>query len=141
MYCKARVLFALKDHNFRILANFADGDTRVDPVEGQIDGIAFLVGVCLHELQFKMMEVGIERFKEGEFFHGFPKVVKHLCLWVKISDAAEYVVVSLCHFSVVAASVWPKQEFDDIFFNFVMRSEKAVFCHGRGNAYIVSRSC
>ena len=112
-----------------------------NPVEGQIDGVAFLVGVCLHKLQFKMMEVGVESSKEGEFFHGFPKVVEHLCFWVKVSDAAEYGVMSLHHFSVVAASIRLKQEIDHIFFDFIMQSEKSVLCHCRGYAYIVRRSC
>ena len=62
-----------------------------------------------------MMEIGVKSFEEWEFFHGFPKVVEHLCLWVKVSDAAKYVVVSLCYFGVIAAGVWSKQEFDQIF--------------------------
>ena len=88
-----------------------------------------------------MMKVSIESFEEGEFFHGFPKVVEYLCFWVKVSDAAKYVVVSLRHFSDMAASVWPKQEFDHILFDFVVRSEKAVFYHCHGYADIVGRSC
>ena len=58
-----------------------------------------------------------------------------------MSDAAKYVVVSLHYFSAMAAGVQPKQEFDHVFFDFVVRSEKAVLCHGHGDADIVGSSC
>ena len=89
-------------------------------VECQINGIAFLVGVGFHKLQFEMMEIGVASFEERKFFHGFAEVIEHLCLMVKVCDAAKYVVVSLRYFSVVAAGVWTKQEFYNIFFDFIM---------------------
>ena len=110
-------------------------------MECQIYGIVFLVGVGLHKLQFEMTEISVESFEERELFHGFPKVVEHLFFRVKASDAAKYVVVSLHYICVVAAIVQPKQEFNHIFFDFIMRSEKTVLCHGRGDADIVGRSC
>ena len=58
-----------------------------------------------------------------------------------MSDAVKDVVVSLHYFSVMATSVWLKQEFDHIFFDFVMQSEKAGLCRGHGDADIVGSSC
>ena len=58
-----------------------------------------------------------------------------------MSDAAKYVVVGLSYFGIVAASVWSKQEFNHIFFDFFMRSETAVLRHGRGDADIIGSSC
>ena len=107
----------------------------------QINGIVFLVRVGFHELQFEMTEIGVKSLEEREFSCGFPKVVKHLCLWVKVSDAAKYVVVSLHYFGVIAAGVQLKQEFDHIFFDLIVQSEKTVPCHGCGDADIVGCSC
>ena len=63
--------------------------------------LVFLIGVGFYKLKFEMAKVSIKSFEEREFFHGFPEVIKHLSLGVKMSNTTEHVVVSLRYFGIV----------------------------------------